>query len=604
MRWITGITLVNYRAFKNSYPPITIPAKHHLLIYGENGSGKSSIYNATKDFFNSSSDTAKQFEVNLFSKLAGNDTGSIKIKIADIDGSGTVINEPEYTFGKPDGQSNHRISAITIPNKINGFLDYKHILETYFRKTDKTKNPNLFELLIEDLLADHLIGRSGGGVTTYPLSGEWDRIWDGFYEYDRRHKQHKQAVAELTDFEGLLRTLLIQVFTIFRKFIKDYFDPKLEIGVTLSNMDIDYSKWEIKQQLELDIKYAGLQIEPYDTFLNEARISAIGVCIYLAALKTYPPAATDLKVLYLDDIFIGLDTNNRIPLMQIIKNEFMAEGFQVFISTYDRNWFQAARSWFEGESCKVKCIELFVNDDGNPLTPDVPVVVDPSPNLLGSAIQHFEAKDFPAAANYLRRTCESEIKRILPQHLTLKLNTTTGEQTIHNLETLIDNFFAFLKKNGLDETHFTHFKTYKKIIFNPLSHDDLETPHYSKEIKDGIDLVKNLEKVRTKVIVFAKDSAAKPMKLGMRDVATTKMHIYEIVVLENLQIIQQDAAPIQLSIVECEVNEATKRSFTTLQAAFDQLWNERGFAAPTNNAAFHNNIKVSNRMKLIDLMRF
>ena len=53
MKWITGITLNNYRAFVKS-EIIDIPQDQHLLIYGENGSGKSSVYNALKDFFNSS----------------------------------------------------------------------------------------------------------------------------------------------------------------------------------------------------------------------------------------------------------------------------------------------------------------------------------------------------------------------------------------------------------------------------------------------------------------------------------------------------------------------------------------------------------------------
>ncbi|MBW7869201.1 MAG: hypothetical protein H3C31_12865 [Brumimicrobium sp.] len=51
MKWITGITLDNYRAFNGAYAPIAIPAKQHLLIYGENGSGKSSIYKSVKNFF-------------------------------------------------------------------------------------------------------------------------------------------------------------------------------------------------------------------------------------------------------------------------------------------------------------------------------------------------------------------------------------------------------------------------------------------------------------------------------------------------------------------------------------------------------------------------
>jgi ABC-type uncharacterized transport system fused permease/ATPase subunit len=63
MRWITGITLDNYRAFPNAYAKIDIPPGNHLLVYGENGSGKSSLYNGLKDFFHSS-DSYKQLEQN------------------------------------------------------------------------------------------------------------------------------------------------------------------------------------------------------------------------------------------------------------------------------------------------------------------------------------------------------------------------------------------------------------------------------------------------------------------------------------------------------------------------------------------------------------
>jgi predicted ATP-dependent endonuclease of OLD family len=96
MKWITGITLNNYRAFKGSYSTIAISAKNHLLIYGENGSGKSSIYDGVKDFFNSSTDPTKLFEVNLFSQLTCNNAGTIELKIADLNTSDNVIAENSF----------------------------------------------------------------------------------------------------------------------------------------------------------------------------------------------------------------------------------------------------------------------------------------------------------------------------------------------------------------------------------------------------------------------------------------------------------------------------------------------------------------------------
>ena len=42
----------------------------NVLIYGENGSGKSSIYNALKDFFESSDKPALQFWRNSYADLS------------------------------------------------------------------------------------------------------------------------------------------------------------------------------------------------------------------------------------------------------------------------------------------------------------------------------------------------------------------------------------------------------------------------------------------------------------------------------------------------------------------------------------------------------
>jgi energy-coupling factor transporter ATP-binding protein EcfA2 len=606
MRWITYIELNNYRAFNRQYKAIEIPANHHVLIYGENGSGKSSIYNALKDFLSSAANTTQQFELNLFSQKAGNNNGSITIKIAELDTAGTKLAENPFVFAEPDSQSTHRIPQIQLANKVKGFIDYKRLLKTHFGETQSGQNPNLFSLIVENLLADHLIKRPvGGGVSDFPLLDEWKRIRDNILKLDGRFSAYHAALAELPAFENALKQLLINVFTEFKRLVQTYFDKKLEINVRLSQLEFERVQWQIKQELFFDIKYAGEAISSYQTFINEARLSALGICLYLAAIKTYPPTASDLKILYLDDVFIGLDTSNRIPLLKIIKNEFINQDFQIFISTYDRQWFETSRIWFEAEKCKFKCLELFVNDDdGNPSTPDVPIVIDPSHNLFEKAISHFEAKDFPAAANYLRRNCEAELRKILPRNLTLNINQTNGEKTIHKLEKLVDNFFGYLTKNGLNTTPFTHFKTYKKIILNPLSHDDTEAPHYRKEIQDGIALVGELQKISTKEIISAKDSAINPMKLRIIDVASGGNNDYEIVILEDLYIIKQDLAPIQLSVVECEVFEAGKRNFTSLQAAFDTLWIERGNLAPTNYAEFYNHIKVSNKNKLIDLMTF
>lgn len=47
-----------------------------------------------------------------------------------------------------------------------------------------------------------------------------------------------------------------------------------------------------------------------------------------------------LKLLALDDVLIGLDLSNRLPLLEIVEKDF--GDFQVILSTYDRVWFELA----------------------------------------------------------------------------------------------------------------------------------------------------------------------------------------------------------------------------------------------------------------------
>lgn len=607
MKWITSISINNYRAFPSAYKIVEIPTNHHVLIYGENGSGKTSVYQAVKDFFNSSANISQGYELNLFSKNTGNNTGSITIEISELDANGNLISKNTYAFGNPDNLSTHRISTVQLANKVKGFIDYKRLLKTHFIETKPGQNPNLFKLVIENLLSDHLIKKPvGGGVSDFPLSDQWERIKKDILFKDLRYNAHIRALAELPAFEASLRQLLIMVFTEFKRLIQTYFDKKLEINVNLSKIEFDRKKWKIKEELFLEIKYAGEEITSYHTFINEARLSALGICIYLAAIKTYPPDASELKILYLDDVFIGLDTGNRLPLLKLLKNEFVNKGYQFFISTYDRQWFETARTWLQQEKCELKCLELYVNDsDGNPTTADIPVIIDPSLCFYDKAKHHFEHKDYPAAANYLRKTCENEIKRILPRNMVLRADNVTGEiKKIETLDALIDKFFQFLTKNNIDQAAFLHFKTYKKILLNPLSHDDLESPHYRQEIIDGINIVNELQKIKSKEIIKALESNANPMKLSINDNTTSKVYDYEIIVLENLQIIQVDANPIFLSTVECQVKETTIRPFKSLYKAFDQIWQERNHPNPVNYGDFLNRIRTSPTYNLIDIMTF
>lgn len=86
----------------------------------------------------------------------------------------------------------------------------------------------------------------------------------------------------------------------------------------------------------LRVDFLNIQFPLAHQFLNEAKLSAISLAIYLAALLVNPSSA--LKVLVLDDVLIGLDMSNRLPIIDVLKDQF--KDYQIFLMTYDKEWYE------------------------------------------------------------------------------------------------------------------------------------------------------------------------------------------------------------------------------------------------------------------------
>ena len=492
MRWITGITLNNYRAFGKP-ESIDIPNGHHLLVYGENGSGKSSIYSGFKDFFASSfPGSLVSFKLNEFEKANKNENGKILITITRTDESGTTT-ETGYTFNEPLDGSNHRQPEIQLANKVKGFLDYKRMLQVHALDVHPNMQPNVFSLVVKELLGEHRVADPKGGTTSVEFLEEYNRLAQILCNTRSNTTKYMAAESELNKLNTELFKLLGQVFKEATSYLERYFKNKLRLDIRYNNLKVYKSdasgKRQMSEELYLRVSYAGREIEHYHVFLNEARLSALAVCLYLASVRINPLPKEVIRVLYLDDVFIGLDTSNRIPLLEILRDEFIKRGFQIFISTYDRQWFELARQWFDNYGCKFKSLELYIEDDGNPTTPEYPVVL-PSEGNIGKAEAHFKAKDYPATGNYLRKECEAIIKNLLPDTYRIDQHS----EPITNLEGLMQQIYQLYEDSNIPQPQalLDAIKIYRKALLNPSSHDDLKSPIYRREIKDVFSIIQKL----------------------------------------------------------------------------------------------------------------
>jgi energy-coupling factor transporter ATP-binding protein EcfA2 len=484
---ITSILINNFRAFFNQ-ETIEIPNGNNLLVYGENGSGKSSFFRAVHDFFKSSRADVV-FEKNSFKT---GDDGLVQLTFSAPAGQTFSIT---HTFHSDNTITDTKTgSYIQQAFKAGGFLTYVQLLKTYLLES-KGENPNLFDLLVNNILADHIIPFDN----TTPLKTEWDRISD-LLTCDRRTWEYRDAAARnvlsLDPFNDSLSAILTDLQSELNRLLQTYFNH--EIIVTIEGLRVD--EVDYKELGNMDIRFnidygTHSIIDGYQYYLNEARLSALAICTYLASLKINPPNV-QYKILFLDDVFIGLDTSNRIPLINIINAEF--QDYQVFITTYDKNWFDVAREHINTATWSL--MEMYydrIRDAHNVVLRDEPAIVNPSPTYITRAKEYFKAKDYAATSNYLRKEIERLVKSKLPLEYRTTQTDNWGTSDITKLDTLIQNLIKYYDDcgEGLPADVKNAFSILRKTILNPMSHDDNKSPTYRLEIEKTFQLIADFESI-------------------------------------------------------------------------------------------------------------
>jgi len=519
---ITEIQFTNYKVFYGDdiNNKIIVPNGNNLLIYGENGSGKSSIYEGLKNLFLASDATSDNAH---FSRhLATNeleDDANIAITLEDSNG-----NKKQVIYGTPNGNV-ETDGDVLDAGRNNSFLSYRELLKTYLVPdiTDSFAfQVNLAELILKDILAQTTNTGTGKtydknykelwvkGKGTKPTRSEKDNIAK---QFDIGFKK------DIADINIILNDLL------------RYFFPELKIELIVIDTYIQYEKQNYPVfQIALECWHHGMDTsknhENHLNILNEARLSALALCIFLSGIITKNRERTKIKFLFFDDIFIGLDTSNRIPFLKIL-NEYKkiewkedtnpktgllenviqkdAAGkvihkeapffndYQIFITTYDYHWFETANYYLPND--KWKTVEMYTHNKDD-VDFDLPLIISPSLTYYQKAEIYYKKcknhKDYPAAANYLRKVFEEQFKRILYDKYLLK---TGGKGTVllrEELGELKGSFEKMLKDLEFDYTPFDELSLYVKTTLNPLSHDNLSKPVFKREIEEAFKLADKL----------------------------------------------------------------------------------------------------------------
>ncbi|HEY5704121.1 MAG TPA: hypothetical protein VIS96_00940 [Terrimicrobiaceae bacterium] len=351
---LAAIYLCGYRGFQN---PVTIWLAQHdkdgrvtgkgknLLLYGENGSGKSSLGKALRDFLDFRS-TAVAFDE---FKYRHTDPPREDREVKLVFDHPTV--DPLFWTPKERNKGHPHFTDMA---RARSWLDYRsvwRISEVQFGDSVEILQP----------LIDEILTSCPMGTTTQTFGHAWAEIQSMAAQSPRR------VYAE--------RPLLDPLWAAIKRFndntkafcsmVEARANEMLEAFAPWSSMelkwrrDVSYDPSSHSNKFKPGSVRLGMRDRGGDPlnkpseFINEARVTAIGLCLYLAGMsQSIPPRRADgssyPRLLILDDVLLSLDMAHRLPLLKLLKLRGFAD-WQILLLTHDRAWYEIARQQLGGD---------------------------------------------------------------------------------------------------------------------------------------------------------------------------------------------------------------------------------------------------------------
>lgn len=563
MSWkLKTLRIENFKYFHAPFP-LDIESKN-LLVYGENGSGKSSIYWALYTLFQSrlkpdAASVEKYFlpasDENLRNKYSA--IGDIsKVEVWFEDKANPAAGTRHYTIapGAIDTQ-NSADTFLEFTVTASDFLNYK-ILSKLTDKENSVIND------VTDLFLKEIYPFADFDSDYEDLEGNHS----GIRNARRWHDYINEALGQLKHQSGKRRAHFDKndiKYTRFQKLIRDFRDQlKLYLDDVsqraTTKLRDEFGVKDVEIHLETDAEYAfdkqlpaspryrdhtlhplhirlkaslvnaqlpggSSEIIHLRTFFNEAKLTCIGLAIRLAVVdKKYIAGGNLAAVLCLDDMLVSLDMSYRVPVINALMK--YANNYQLFIFTHDRSLYNMMRSTIKELGISMadwKLIEFYRSDPAKESTEEPKVnKIEPKEGI--EQVKNYIAQgDYPAAGNYLRKYAEGLLKGILPLNMTFDI-TDEGDLKRLMLRGLFNKSRStgqdgFCTLYGISKNDMPNISKHLDRLMNPLSHDNKDVPIFRQELEAAIVEVAKYEPILAakKIIVKRQEAGTKRFKIEM-----------------------------------------------------------------------------------------
>ena len=461
---IDKLTLKNFKFFYGE-KTLNFESKN-VLLYGENGSGKSSIYWALYTLLNNSNSADVKIQKYFMHRnkkrllnryIEETDDGHIAIALS---------NTGEFKLSKEvtDITNYHRGTFIKEASIASDFINYKLLAKLYDFKHGQ--QINLFDLFESDIF-DYL---------PYESRRNYTNVWEMLKRFEesapiKNSKQYRKFKANIDSFNDKFSSFIDSIGASTNDILHDVFKlDYMDINISYkpliyrdnsayrANRYLKHPKINISMKLNNNVPVErNKNIDQPHTYLNEAKLTAIALSIRFAILRTRAGGSHILKILVLDDLLISLDMSNRdIVVNMLLEDEYLKD-YQIIMLTHDRAFYERSRQIFDYKAKGMwkyfemyldsmqKASQLTFSATTNKQLPsiksankyfgdiEIPYIREFGQEYGNKerAEEHFRNRDYPACANYLRK----EVEKLYYKNLDL------GKiESIMELSRKVDNY--------------------------------------------------------------------------------------------------------------------------------------------------------------------
>lgn len=528
MAAITKIRIDGFKAFPEEFE-LALDGKN-LLMYGENGSGKSSIYYALHALLQSQyhDKGSIYFDKDNPESLVNKYTTTADPYI-EVELEGGVT---KYHLSK-DGYQELPAQAISPLRDMNAecvFINHKFLFNCFsFRNSQYI---DLFPVFIKDILpftftndrSKYISELYDKVVAGIQRRGQSRKIDPGYDELIEKFNQEVLRIIEKINHKDGINASS-SVSKIYNNHFRDSDDRELSIELNYENnkdkipqpnksywlrYGYRYQQTSVAHVIQeervgrvmeilppvirLTIKEkkedgTWIDMEKPQTQLNEAKLTAIILSIRFSLLDLV--AAPDGRFLALDDMLISLDMSNRSKVVDYLLGKVVNQ-HKIYLFTHDRVFFEyfkekifytnKSKGLAKTEDWLFK--ELYKDDS---ITRN-PKVID-SQSDIARAHKYYQEFDYPASANYLRKAVENMINEVFPTKLTKQSNGKSHEK----LRNILDASFVFFSRiPEFDLVDLNRLISNLNLLLNPLSHKSTETNVYKTELHEIFAIIERL----------------------------------------------------------------------------------------------------------------